>query len=192
MLILSPFTVAQREALEEIVVRGYKSSIESAQSIKRDASTVVDAITSVEIGQFADDSIAGAIQRIAGVQIEDNFNVIGFWENDMFSPRIAYAYRGDFFRSLAGTAAQTSDAIFTEAQERVDPNLRARILDNLTRAFNGANLTNELHRDFIGHKSTFLNLFERGRTYALTATYQFWQSLFRHSAAIASPGWGRG
>ena len=104
---------------------------------------------------------------------QDNYNVIGFWENDRFSARAAYVYRGDFFRSLAGAGAQTPDAIFTEGQGRVDLNLRVRVLENLTLAFNGTNLTNELSRDFIGNKSTFLNLFERGRTYSLAATYEF-------------------
>jgi len=104
---------------------------------------------------------------------EDNYNIIGIWENDRFSARLAYTYRGDFFRTLAGAGAQTPDAIFTEGQRNLSLNLRARVLDNLTLAFNGQNLTNELRRDFIGSETTFLNLFERGRIYSLTATYRF-------------------
>ena len=56
--------------LEEVIVQGYRSSIEKAADIKREADTVVEAITVVEMGQFIDDSIAGALQRIAGVKIE--------------------------------------------------------------------------------------------------------------------------
>ena len=58
------------EIIEEIVVYGIRSSIESARAVKREADTVVEAITPVEIGQFVDDSIAGAMQRVAGVQVE--------------------------------------------------------------------------------------------------------------------------
>ncbi len=56
--------------LEEVIVTGMRASMESAVELKRQSDTVIEAITSVELGQFADDSIAGALQRIPGVQIE--------------------------------------------------------------------------------------------------------------------------
>jgi len=104
---------------------------------------------------------------------KDNFNFGAFYENPRFSARVAYVYRGDFFRALAGTGAQTADAIFTQAQHRLDLNLRVRFLKRMTLSFNVINLTNETGRDYIGSQSTFLNLFERGRKYSLTATYRF-------------------
>ena len=58
------------EEMEVIEVTGILGSLEASAEIKRYADTVVDAITSEDIGDFSDDSIAGAIQRIPGVQIE--------------------------------------------------------------------------------------------------------------------------
>jgi TonB-dependent receptor len=55
---------------EVIEVRGLRSSLDRAKLLKRDAATVIEAITSEDIGQFSDDSIAGALQRVPGVQIE--------------------------------------------------------------------------------------------------------------------------
>jgi len=58
--------------LDEIIVSGIRANLIKAQKIKRMAPSVVDAITSEEIGQFADESIGDAIQRIPGVQLERN------------------------------------------------------------------------------------------------------------------------
>ena len=58
------------EEVEVIQVTGILGSLEASAQIKRHADTVVDVITAEDIGDFADDSIAGAIQRIPGVQIE--------------------------------------------------------------------------------------------------------------------------
>jgi iron complex outermembrane recepter protein len=64
------FSQEDDQIVEEIVVFGIRSSIENARELKREADTNIEAITSIEIGQFVDDSIAGALQRIPGVQIE--------------------------------------------------------------------------------------------------------------------------
>lgn len=55
--------------LEEIVVKGLRQSLQNAQTIKRDADTFVDAISSSDIGALPDRSILESIQRIPGVQI---------------------------------------------------------------------------------------------------------------------------
>jgi len=57
---------------ETIVVQGFRSSFASSISTKREADQVLDAITAEEIGQFPDQNIAEAIQRITGVQITRN------------------------------------------------------------------------------------------------------------------------
>lgn len=60
----------QGEEFEEIVVTGVKSSLMSAQAIKRNAGTVVDSITASDLGAFPDKSIAEALQRVAGITVE--------------------------------------------------------------------------------------------------------------------------
>ncbi|MBA4165536.1 MAG: TonB-dependent receptor, partial [Erythrobacter sp.] len=53
----------------QIVVTGYRASLENAQNIKRDADTFVDAITAEDIGALPDRSVAEALQRVPGVNI---------------------------------------------------------------------------------------------------------------------------
>ncbi len=55
--------------LEEVVVRGVRSSVMSAQNIKMDAQQVVDSIVAEDIGKLPDNSVAAALQRVPGVQI---------------------------------------------------------------------------------------------------------------------------
>lgn len=54
---------------DDIVVTGLRQSLANAQSIKRNADTVVDAITAEDIGALPDRSVNEAIQRVAGVAI---------------------------------------------------------------------------------------------------------------------------
>ena len=53
----------------EILVTGFRAALESAQNIKRDADTFVDAVTAEDIGALPDRSVAEALQRIPGVNI---------------------------------------------------------------------------------------------------------------------------
>ena len=54
---------------QDIVVTGIRQSLANAQSIKRNADTVVDAITAEDIGALPDRSINEALQRVPGVAI---------------------------------------------------------------------------------------------------------------------------
>ena len=61
--------VAQEGVLEEIVVTGIRSSLQSSAEAKRNAVQVVDTITSEDVGKFPSENVAEAVQRITGVQI---------------------------------------------------------------------------------------------------------------------------
>ncbi|NNC59890.1 MAG: TonB-dependent receptor [Erythrobacter sp.] len=52
-----------------ITVSGFRASLESAQAIKQNADTFVDAITAEDIGALPDRSVAEALQRVPGVNI---------------------------------------------------------------------------------------------------------------------------
>lgn len=54
---------------DDIVVTGLRQSLANAQSIKRNADTVVDAITAEDIGALPDRSVNEALQRVPGVAI---------------------------------------------------------------------------------------------------------------------------
>lgn len=80
----APSDQAQTPA-DEIVVTGIRASLATAQSIKRNSDTVVDAITSQDIGALPDRSVTEALQRVPGVSINrfagsndpDHFSVEG-------------------------------------------------------------------------------------------------------------------
>jgi TonB-dependent receptor len=80
-------TVAEDAKEEEgdIIVTGYRKSLEDAQEIKRDADTFVDVISAEDIGALPDRSVAEALQRVPGINISrfeqrndpDRFSVEG-------------------------------------------------------------------------------------------------------------------
>ncbi|WP_162252952.1 MULTISPECIES: TonB-dependent receptor [unclassified Massilia] len=55
--------------IQQVTVTGLRSSIRSAEAIKRDAVQVVDSINAEDIGKFPDRAAGDALQRIAGVQV---------------------------------------------------------------------------------------------------------------------------
>jgi TonB-dependent receptor len=58
------------EDLEEIVVTGLIGSLQRNLDMKREASGVVDVITSEDIGKFPDSNVAASLQRVPGVSIQ--------------------------------------------------------------------------------------------------------------------------
>jgi TonB-dependent receptor len=58
-----------REDVEEIIVTGYRSSLNAALDVKRDDAGIVDAIKAEDIADFPDANLAESIQRIPGVAI---------------------------------------------------------------------------------------------------------------------------
>ncbi len=68
----SQANAAQTEAAPEsaeIVVTGFRQSLEKAAMIKRDASVISDVISAEDIGKFPDQNLADSLQRVTGVQI---------------------------------------------------------------------------------------------------------------------------
>ncbi len=58
--------------LEKLVVEGYADSLRQSMQAKRSTTEVSDVILSEDIGQFPDENVAEALQRITGVQIQRN------------------------------------------------------------------------------------------------------------------------
>lgn len=54
---------------EEIVVTGIRAGLDRSLSVKRNADSVVDAISADDVGHYPDVNIAESVQRISGVQI---------------------------------------------------------------------------------------------------------------------------
>jgi TonB-dependent receptor len=56
-------------AAPEIIVSGVRASLQSAQSIKREAPQIVDSIVAEDIGKLPDNTVSDALQRVTGVQV---------------------------------------------------------------------------------------------------------------------------
>lgn len=68
--LMAQVEITQDQEVDEVIVTGMKSSIDSAQNIKRNADTVKDVITASDIGALPDKSVTEALQRVAGVTVE--------------------------------------------------------------------------------------------------------------------------
>lgn len=66
--VLAASALAQ-EPLQEVVVTGVRKSLEDAINTKREADTVVDAISAEDVGKFPTENVAESLQRVTGVQI---------------------------------------------------------------------------------------------------------------------------
>lgn len=68
--IAGPRQVDDIDALDRMVVTGYRGSIMRAMDRKRSAVGVVDSVTAEDMGRFPDQNLAEALQRITGVAID--------------------------------------------------------------------------------------------------------------------------
>lgn len=93
-------TASSEGGLEEVVVTGFRASVNAAQDEKRSASGVIDAIKAEDIADFPDNNLAESIQRIPGVAIS----------RDGGSPSSAIRYKRPL-RSIAPTAIATRGTI---------------------------------------------------------------------------------
>lgn len=80
--------LAQDQPMETVVVTGIRGSLQNAMNIKRDAVSIVDAVSAEDIGKFPDKNIADALQRVPGVNtVSAAGGEGGFDENDRVSIR---------------------------------------------------------------------------------------------------------
>lgn len=63
-------TVADPQQAGDIVVTGFRQSLDKALSVKRDSVSSVDAIVAEDIAKFPDQNLADSLQRIPGISIE--------------------------------------------------------------------------------------------------------------------------
>src|SRR5690606_37038974 len=61
-------------AVEEVIVTGYRASLENAADAKRAATNFTDSIFAEDIGKFPDLNIAEALNRIPGIQLTREVN----------------------------------------------------------------------------------------------------------------------
>jgi iron complex outermembrane recepter protein len=79
---------ADSSALDEIVVTGYRKSVEASLEAKRASTEVTDVVTADDIGKMPDKNVADSLARVPGVTTSAaGANEGGFDENDRVSMR---------------------------------------------------------------------------------------------------------
>lgn len=81
----TPDDAEESSSTDVIQVTGFRSSLQTSQTIKRDSEVVVDSITADDIGALPDRSVTEALQRVPGVSIDrfragvdpDHFSIEG-------------------------------------------------------------------------------------------------------------------
>lgn len=90
----APAAATDASAEDEIVVVGQRASLGAAARIKQESDNVVDSIVADDIGKFPDRTVAGALQRVPGVQVSVGGN------NEIVNPIIRGL--GDVLTTLDG------------------------------------------------------------------------------------------
>ena len=65
-----PLVGAAQDTTEEIIIQGYRGSLNASLNAKREANGAVDVIIAEDIADFPDLNLAESIQRIPGVSID--------------------------------------------------------------------------------------------------------------------------
>ncbi|WP_226666105.1 TonB-dependent receptor [Microbulbifer aggregans] len=63
-------TASDGNTVEEVVVTGIRGALQQSLDVKRDATSIVDAISSEDIGKFPDKNVADSLQRIPGISVD--------------------------------------------------------------------------------------------------------------------------
>jgi len=130
--------VVAQDVVEEVVVTGIRASLQSAIDTKRDSDTIVEAISSEDVGKFPDKNVAESLSRLAGVSISRDFG-----EGERITIRGAGP---DFNRTLLnGQTVGTADWF---------------ILDNPARSFNYTLLPSSLVSSLEVHKASMADIDE--------------------------------
>lgn len=77
-----------QEVIEEVIVTGFRRSLQDSISVKRDHSSIVEVVSAEDIGKLPDSSIAEAIARLPGLAAQrldgraSRVTIRGFGENE--------------------------------------------------------------------------------------------------------------
>lgn len=129
---------AATETIEEIQVVGLRSALQNSLATKRNADTIVEAISAEDVGKFPDKNVSESLSRVAGVSISRDFG-----EGEKITIRGAGP---DFNRTLLnGQTVATADWF---------------ILDNPARSFNYTLLPSSLVSTLEVHKASTASIDE--------------------------------
>jgi len=112
--------------------------------------------------------------QVVELGISDTANVVGFYEKDGWSVRIAYNWRDSFINSQFQGDVGPSPR-YTDAYSQVDLSISYDVpqVKGLNIFFNGINITNEYALQYGRSEGQVLNLTQTGARYSLGARYTF-------------------
>lgn len=124
-------------------------------------------LTTVSGDVSADRDVIGEQFALPG--LSDSANLIGFYENERFSLRLAYNWRDEFLSGFD----QFSAPVFTAKYKQLDANLSWFASENLTVFAEALNITEETQRVFVRYSDQFLRGNQYGARYNIGARYSF-------------------
>jgi TonB-dependent receptor len=104
------------------------------------------------------------------VGVSDSANLVGFFENDVWSIRAAYNWRDAF---LAATNDNGNNPRYTDAYGQVDASIGYKIGKNLTLQADLLNLNDGYIRNYGRTKTQHISAIQTGRRYLIGARYRF-------------------
>ena len=105
------------------------------------------------------------------VGISNSANLVGFYENDVWSVRLAYNWRDEFL--AARVNGDANDPVYTEPFGQVDASIGYKFGKNLTLQVDLLNLNDGYIRQHGRSKSEVLSNVQTGRRYLIGARYRF-------------------
>jgi TonB-dependent receptor len=114
---------------------------------------------------------ANLVDQEAVIGLSDSYNLVGFYEANGISARLAYNWRDEF---LAGRSnARGVGPTYTEAYGQFDLNVSYDLNDNMQVFLQGINITNEAYRLHVRDTPAALFYIENGARWIIGGTYKF-------------------
>ncbi|RZL40297.1 MAG: TonB-dependent receptor [Rubrivivax sp.] len=127
--------------------------------------------TAVKSGLKFNNNTDSSAAQAGLVGISDSANLVGFYENETWSVRGAYNWRGEFLARRTDGAG--NNPVYTEAYGQVDASIGYKIGKNLTLQADLLNLNDGYIRQHGRTKDQVVNVLQTGRRYLIGARYRF-------------------
>jgi TonB-dependent receptor len=111
------------------------------------------------------------VAQFAMIGMANSANLVGIFENQDMSVRLAYNWRGEFLNST--TAFNQSQPGYTEPYGQVDLSVGYNLSKNVSLSFEAINLTNATQRQHGRTNNEILSAIQFGPRYMLGARYKF-------------------
>lgn len=114
-----------------------------------------------------------AVQQFVIEGISDSANLIGFYENDKWSVRLAYNWRDEYLTNTAFGGGGQVNPEYVEDYGQWDGNISYNATDQLTITLEGINITDEYTRSYVRAQTATGFLTTTGARYMIGARYDF-------------------